>query len=155
MIEYLQKFKNLVDTIAAVGQPLNDFKLLSFLLAGLGSEFDPFVTSVTTRVDPMSIEELYVHLLTHEMQLEHNLQSTEVVFPSANTDAFFSHTKNKGPSRGRHGSTSSTYSSSQSAYRYHGNHRDQGRGRSSFSHSSSSSSPRLLSQVCNKPGHTT
>jgi hypothetical protein len=59
--EYFQKFKSL----AAAGQPLNDFELVSFLLAGLGSEFDPFVTSVTTRVDPLSLEELYAHLLKH------------------------------------------------------------------------------------------
>jgi hypothetical protein len=46
--EYFQKFKALADTLAAADQPLNDFELVSFLLAGLGSKFDPFVTSVTT-----------------------------------------------------------------------------------------------------------
>jgi hypothetical protein len=63
--EYFQKFKSLADTLAAASQLLNDFELVSFLLAGLGSEFDPFVTSVTTRVDPLSLEELYAHLLKH------------------------------------------------------------------------------------------
>jgi hypothetical protein len=58
--EYFKKFKGLIDTLAAADQPLNDFELISFLLAGLGSEFDPFATSVTTRVDPMTIEELYL-----------------------------------------------------------------------------------------------
>lgn len=82
--DYFQKFKALADTLAAAGQPLNDFELISFLLAGLGSEFDPFVTSVTTRVEPLSLEELYGHLLTHEMRLEHNTTSTKGVFPSAN-----------------------------------------------------------------------
>jgi hypothetical protein len=61
--DYFQKFTSLVDTLAAVEQPLNDFDLISFLLAGLGSEYDAFVTSVTTRIDPISLEELYGHLL--------------------------------------------------------------------------------------------
>jgi len=50
---------------------LNDFEIVSFLLAGLGSDYDSFVTLVTTRVDPLFIEELYGHLLAHELQLEH------------------------------------------------------------------------------------
>jgi hypothetical protein len=68
--EYFQTIKTLSDTLAAAGQPLNDFESVSFLLKGLGSEYDPFVTSVTTRVDPLSIDELYGHLLAHEMRLD-------------------------------------------------------------------------------------
>ena len=68
--DYFQKFKGLADTLAAAGQPLNDFEIVSYLLAGLGPEYDPFVTSVTTRVDPLSIDEPYGHLLAHENRLE-------------------------------------------------------------------------------------
>jgi hypothetical protein len=146
--EYFQKFKNLVDTITVADQSLIDFVILSFLLAGLGSEFDPFVTSVTTWADPMFLEELYAHLITHEMQLEHNLQSTEAVFPSANTVAHFTNPKHKGQSHGPHGSTNSNYSSSQSANHYHDNHQGRGCGRSSFSHSLSGSNSRLLCLLC-------
>lgn len=32
----------------------------------------PFVTSITTRANPLSVEEIYAHLLTHEMRLEQN-----------------------------------------------------------------------------------
>jgi hypothetical protein len=52
---------------------LNDFESVSFLLKGLGSDYDLFVTSVTTRVDPLSIDELYGHLLAHEMRLEQQI----------------------------------------------------------------------------------
>ena len=58
---------NTVDTLATTAQPLNDFEIVSFLLASLGSDYDSFVTLVTTRVDPLSIEELYGHLLAHEL----------------------------------------------------------------------------------------
>ena len=68
--DYFQKFKGLADTLAVAGQPFNDFEIVSYLLAGLGPEYDPFVTSVTTCVDPLSIDELYGHLLAHENRLK-------------------------------------------------------------------------------------
>ena len=68
--DYFQKFKGLADTLAAAGQPLNDFEIVSYLLAGLGPEYDPFVMSVTTCVDPFSFDEPYGHLLEHKNRLE-------------------------------------------------------------------------------------
>ena len=68
---YFHQFTTLVDTLAATVHALNDFEITSFLLAGLGSEYDFFVTSVTTRVDPLTIDELNGHLLAHELWLEH------------------------------------------------------------------------------------
>lgn len=64
------------NTLATARQPLNDFESVSYLLIGLGSEYDPFVTSVTTQVDPLSLDEIYGHLLAHEMRIEQNLPST-------------------------------------------------------------------------------
>jgi hypothetical protein len=49
--EYFQTIKTLSDTLAPAGQPLNDFESVSFLLKGLDSEYDPFVTSVTRDVN--------------------------------------------------------------------------------------------------------
>jgi hypothetical protein len=40
------------------------------LLVGLGSEYTPFVTSITTKADILSLEKIYGHLLTQEMRLE-------------------------------------------------------------------------------------
>jgi hypothetical protein len=76
--EYFQTIKTLSDTLAAAGQPLNDLESVSFLLKGLGSEYDPFVTSVTTRVDPLSIDELYGLLLAHEMRLEQQVPTLDI-----------------------------------------------------------------------------
>lgn len=59
VIDYFHNMKTLSDTLATCGQPLNDFETVSFLLAGVGSEFDPLVTSVTTRVDPISRDDIY------------------------------------------------------------------------------------------------
>jgi len=60
--DYYHTFQTLCDALAVVGQPLNGFEKVSFLLAGLGSKFDPFVTSVTTRAEPLSVDEIYGHL---------------------------------------------------------------------------------------------
>jgi hypothetical protein len=75
--KYFQIFKTRSDTLAAAGHPLSDFEKQSFLLAGLGADYDPFVTSVHTRVDPLSIDELFGHLLAHEMQIEQHLPNIE------------------------------------------------------------------------------
>jgi hypothetical protein len=71
------------DNLAAASQHLNDFESISYLLAGLGSDYDPFVTSVTTRLDPLFADEIYGHLLAHEMRIEHNLSPTEPSLPTA------------------------------------------------------------------------
>lgn len=67
-----------------MGQPLNNFELVSFLLAGLVSDNDPFVTSVTTHVEPMSIEETYAHLVSHELRLEQNQTVVDLSVAGAN-----------------------------------------------------------------------
>ncbi len=83
--DYFQKFKYLSDNLATTGQPLNDFEQHSFPLAGLGTNFDSIVASLSTKSKPMSIEDLYSHLLIHEQRLEHhNSTVPEPVFPSMN-----------------------------------------------------------------------
>jgi hypothetical protein len=66
-------------------KPLDDAEMVSFILRGLGSDYDPFVISVNTRVDSLSIEELYGHLLVHEQRLDHNLTAIDLIVTGANT----------------------------------------------------------------------
>uniref|UniRef100_A0A2N9EQN2 Reverse transcriptase Ty1/copia-type domain-containing protein n=1 Tax=Fagus sylvatica TaxID=28930 RepID=A0A2N9EQN2_FAGSY len=61
--DYFHTFTGLVDTLAAIGQPVNDSDALLFLLARLGLEYDSLITSVHQRLQPPSIDELYGHLL--------------------------------------------------------------------------------------------
>lgn len=45
---------------------------MAYLLAGLGSDYDPFVTSITTKTEALSLDDVYAHLLTFEAhQLQH------------------------------------------------------------------------------------
>jgi hypothetical protein len=59
----------LAHTLVASDEPLKSSEFVSYLLAGLNSEYDPLVTSITTRVDLLSIEELYGYLLTYEQRI--------------------------------------------------------------------------------------
>jgi hypothetical protein len=66
--DYFRKAQTLAHTLAAINEPLKDSELISYLLAGLGSDYDPLITSITTRIDPVSLDELFGHLLTHEQK---------------------------------------------------------------------------------------
>jgi len=82
--DYYQRFQQLADALVAVNKPLSHFEMVSFLLAGLGSEYDPLVTSVQTRVEPLPIEELYGHLLAHEQRLDHQTIAIDLAVSGAN-----------------------------------------------------------------------
>jgi hypothetical protein len=141
---YFHKFTSLVDTLATTEQPLNDFDLISFILASLGSEYNAFVTSVTTRLDPVSLEELYGHILAHENKLEQQNLSLDLIHAGANfaSKSSLARGHGRGPSNfaGRGNSYSTNFSQN------HG----RGRGRSNQSFSKSS---RLICQVCQKASH--
>lgn len=72
VFEYFQKVKGLANTMASIGHPLQDEKSVSYLLARLGSDYDSFVTPMVTRSDPLNLNDLYGHLLSHELRQEHN-----------------------------------------------------------------------------------
>ncbi|KAL0008599.1 hypothetical protein SO802_010101 [Lithocarpus litseifolius] len=44
----------------------------------------PFVTSITTQVNPLSLDELYGHLLAHEQRLEQQQSAAKLSFSTAN-----------------------------------------------------------------------
>jgi hypothetical protein len=46
---YFQKAQGFSHLLAAVSKPIEASELVSNLLAGLGAEYDPLVTSTTTR----------------------------------------------------------------------------------------------------------
>jgi hypothetical protein len=138
--DYFHRFTHLVDTLAAIAQPLPLHESLSFLLAGLGSDYDSLVTSVQTQINPISLEDIYGHLLSHELRLSHNQPSVDLSVASA-------HFVHKGSShRGGRGGRSTSSFRGRSGFH---SQRGRGRGRSHFSPASN----RPVCQVCNKPGH--
>uniref|UniRef100_A0A2N9F027 Reverse transcriptase Ty1/copia-type domain-containing protein n=1 Tax=Fagus sylvatica TaxID=28930 RepID=A0A2N9F027_FAGSY len=142
--EYYHRFTILADTLAAVNHPLDSFELVSFFLAGLGSEYDSLVTSVQTRADPLSIEDLYGHLLTHEIRLAHNQPAVDLSLANANFTA------PTNSARGGRSGKSPTYFQSNRGPTTNNQRTNRGRGRGGCG---GPSSHRPTCQVCNKPSH--
>ena len=86
----------MVDTLAAVHRPLDDFEVNSYLLASLSSDYESMVASIQILAAPMSLDELYGHLLTHEQLLTQLHPLTDVAAPSVNTVTTTPSNSNKG-----------------------------------------------------------
>jgi hypothetical protein len=67
--KYVSKMKSLEDEMAYAGKRLDDEELVSYILAGLDSDFDGVISAVSTRVEPITVSELY-GLLAHEEHWE-------------------------------------------------------------------------------------
>jgi hypothetical protein len=137
-----------------MNKTLSHFEMVSFLLVGLGFEYDPFATSVQTRVEPLPIEELYGHLLAHELCLDSHNMVIDLVVLDANVASW-------GPSsfRSYRGERSQSHnSSSRSSPPLHPPKFNHGRDRGFPSIGRGSSSTRYsrnrpLCQICNKLDH--
>ncbi|KAA8519975.1 hypothetical protein F0562_014227 [Nyssa sinensis] len=143
---YYRRAKSLADTMAAAGRPLPSSEFVPYLLAGLGPDYDPLVSFVTTRIEPIGTEELLSHLLSHEARLQHHATNASLFSPNEPSTNF--------PSRGR-GRNSHSRGGPNSG-RGRGNRGRGGRGYSGNSHNYSSSSntaSRPICQVCNRVGH--
>ncbi|KAF5451483.1 hypothetical protein F2P56_026589 [Juglans regia] len=75
IFNYFENVRSLVDSLAATGNPLPDKEVVTYLLNGLGPSNESFITSVTTRAEPLSSQELYQLLLLHESRVSHYTRS--------------------------------------------------------------------------------
>jgi hypothetical protein len=71
MANYFSKMKNYADEMAASGQLLSDEDFTIYVLTGLDEEFyNPLVSSIVTRVEPISLSELYSQMLSYELHVD-------------------------------------------------------------------------------------
>jgi hypothetical protein len=144
--DYFQKAKACTDLLASIGEPISDSATTSYILAGLPHDYDSLIATVNTRVEAFPLDELYGHLLTHELRIDQQaLSSPDITAPTANFAAktsqpsqncghqFYSH---NGRGRGR-GRTNSS----------------RGQGSPQF-YSNNSGSSHAFCQICFKVGHT-
>lgn len=119
--QYLLEIKKLVDTLAAIGSPLHTSEHIDAIFDGLPEEYDPFITSVLTRTEDYSVEQIEALLMAQEERLERHKRSDNVP-PQANlAQGQFQIRKQSHNYRGRsviHGSTGRSHQ------------RGRGRGRS-------------------------
>jgi hypothetical protein len=68
--EYMSKMKSLADEMASTEKKHDDKELCSYILVGLDFEYNSLVSSITARVEPISLGELYSQLLAFETRLD-------------------------------------------------------------------------------------
>jgi hypothetical protein len=66
---YYHKMKGYADTMSSLGHPLTDEEVLGYMLVGLGADYEPLVTSVTMRDEPLSLTSFFAHLLSVEVRI--------------------------------------------------------------------------------------
>lgn len=93
--DYYRKVKGLASTLAAVGTPLRDDEIISYLLAGLEPEYDSFVTSTVASAATITLDDLYAQFLAFEGHLQQRrateLQQQQFGASSANFARHGSH----------------------------------------------------------------
>lgn len=72
MTDFLAKLENLADQCTEAGSVVDNEDLVMYAHAGLGSEYDPIVCSISTRSseEKLSLKEVYLLLLNHESRIE-------------------------------------------------------------------------------------
>jgi hypothetical protein len=67
--EYTSKMKSLADEMGSAKQAIDD-ELVSCILAGLDEEFNPVVSAIVARVEPVSVGDVHSQLLSFENRME-------------------------------------------------------------------------------------
>ena len=75
--EYLLEIKKIVDSLAAIDSPISDDDHIEAILDGLPEDFDSFITSVTLRLDPYSVDDIEALLLAQEECFEKHRRSND------------------------------------------------------------------------------
>ncbi|KAF5447766.1 hypothetical protein F2P56_033290 [Juglans regia] len=82
--DYFFTVKKITDELAIAGQTLSCDDVITYILAGLGHDYDSLVTTVIARKDSVTLEELYSLLLTTESRLAANNSASLIFNGSAN-----------------------------------------------------------------------
>lgn len=72
MNEYLQRIKAIVDSLILIGNEVTQAEHIEAIFDGLSEDYDPFVTSINTGLDPYTVFDFESLLLAHEVRMEKN-----------------------------------------------------------------------------------
>ena len=75
--DYFLKIKNIVDHLALVGHNLSDKDHIDAVFEGLHQEYGTFIITVSSRIDPYTVEEIEALLLAQEACTEKNIKIHE------------------------------------------------------------------------------
>jgi hypothetical protein len=134
--QYFTKMKGFADELAASGKTLDEEEIVSYILNGLDSHYTPLVSSVMSRLEPISVNELYAQALGFESRQAKLHEADQQYLSSANSAM-------RGRGRGRSNGRGGRYGSS-------GRGRDRGHAQGG---PNQRKDDRLRCQICKKPNH--
>ncbi|KAA8548738.1 hypothetical protein F0562_000422 [Nyssa sinensis] len=123
-------------------EPLKADDIITYVLAGLCQEYDSLASTITSRSDPVTLEELYSLLLICESRINHNNQSLQAA-ASVNLATKQPQRQCQSPFR-----TAANFQPSNCG---RGGYRGRGRG-GRFNSRDQGPSNSVICQVCFKPG---
>jgi len=95
ILEYLLAIKKIIDSLAAIGSVISDDDHIEAILDGLPEDYDSFVTFVTSRLDPYTVDDIEAFLLAQEERFEkHKKAYSNLIL--ANTASGPSYTSDRG-----------------------------------------------------------
>jgi hypothetical protein len=144
VVDYFMQAQRWSNLLVSVENLVKDADLVCYIIGGLSADFDPLVASLTTRLESISLEDLYAHLVIFEQQLEWNNSVSDLINSSVHV------AQRQIPMHGRGGRASNGPSNGS----FHGCGRGRGRGGRALSSHQFGSSNRPMCQLCNKVGHT-
>ncbi|CAN6356870.1 unnamed protein product [Urochloa humidicola] len=68
--DYFGRMKTLTDEMASAGKKLEDEEFVSYILAGLDMDFNPLVSAIAARVEPIFLGELFNQLTSFEQRMD-------------------------------------------------------------------------------------
>ena len=80
--DYLFKIRNIIDHLALVGHNLFDKDHINAVFEGLLQEYETFIISISSRIDPYAVEEIEALLLAEETRIEKNIKIHEFSAPN-------------------------------------------------------------------------
>ncbi|KAH1147426.1 hypothetical protein GYH30_042544 [Glycine max] len=93
--EYLLTIKKIVDSLSVIGSAISDDDHIEAILDGFPEDYDSFVTSITSRLDPDTVDYIEAFLLAQEEHFEkHKKADSNLIL--ANTVSGPSYTSGRG-----------------------------------------------------------
>ena len=76
--DYLLKIKAITDALAGIGHPIDESDHIELIFDGLGDTYDPWITAITTRSEPYTLDQIESLLLSQEARSEKNHKPASV-----------------------------------------------------------------------------
>lgn len=84
--DYLLWIKKSIDALISIGESISVAEHIDTILEGLPNEYDDFIVSVSTRIEPYIVAEIESFLLSFEDRIENNKKTVEGTASTSTTN---------------------------------------------------------------------